>query len=277
MASKIDKTDAQEWLESLQQVGEGWYRQVALAIKAGAHKPLGLTQRQFAQQIGQKMIDPRPAIIEMHHEKTSIKRIANVLGMSEPRVHNLLVEAGEIKGEIRPTGGGRALSKKSEDSAAASLDEAEDGAAASSDEQVEALKAEAERLESEVTAAKNARKAEFERLRKQLTDLQTRFAAEHAERQRLQDEKDGITEQERDRAAKEAEAWAEEQKNAILRSMSHFVVASVVTGLEEATAGLVELRAREAVTPEVITTIERAHAQFAEELGLTQMSVSKRD
>ena len=34
-ASKIDTTDAQESLEGLQQVGEGWYRQVALAVRQG--------------------------------------------------------------------------------------------------------------------------------------------------------------------------------------------------------------------------------------------------
>jgi len=81
-SSKLNKEDAQEWLESLQQVGEGWYRQVQLAVRANAHKALGMERREFARTIGQRLIDPREAIIEMYQAGSSIQEISDILAVS---------------------------------------------------------------------------------------------------------------------------------------------------------------------------------------------------
>jgi hypothetical protein len=92
--SKLTPEDAQEWLATLQLVGEGWWRQVALAIKANAHKALGMDRREFTRQIGQRLIDPREAIVELHGAKHSNQEIADVLRVSSETVQIALYEAG---------------------------------------------------------------------------------------------------------------------------------------------------------------------------------------
>src|ERR1017187_8410129 len=101
--SKVAPEDAQEWLETLQQVGEGWYRQVGLAVKMGAPKALGLERREFTALIGQRLIDPREAIVQLHGEGHSPAAIADVLHVAQDTVQRVQIEEGLIARETRDT------------------------------------------------------------------------------------------------------------------------------------------------------------------------------
>src|ERR1017187_4333553 len=95
--SKVAPEDAQEWLETLQQVGEGWYRQVGLAVKMGAPKALGLERREFTALIGQRLIDPREAIVQLHEEGHKPEMIGDVLHVDATKtVRRILREEGLI-------------------------------------------------------------------------------------------------------------------------------------------------------------------------------------
>jgi hypothetical protein len=117
--SKVVPEDAQEWLETLQQVGEGWWRQVGLAVKMGAHKALGLERREFTALIGQRLIDPREAIVELHREGRPMVEIADVLRVSAANtVARILREEGLIEAPAPPkqiTTEGRAIDSTAED------------------------------------------------------------------------------------------------------------------------------------------------------------------
>ena len=92
--SKINPEDAQEWLATLGQTGEGWWRQVALAVRMGAPKALGMDRREFVQQIGVRMgtsqVERDDAIRELHAEGMSAEAIADVLGLNPHSVRDVV-------------------------------------------------------------------------------------------------------------------------------------------------------------------------------------------
>lgn len=297
MASKIDKTDAQEWLESLSQVGEGWYRGVALAVRAGAPKALGITAREFAQQIGQKLIDPTEAILELANElkyrgKPNIKAICDVLGVSNNRVEMVLAEAGLI--EVTPNrqamieagtttpgrrdGRGWSQGAQSAGSAASTPSPGETTAASTpseSEAEVEAKKqiAKLQREVNRLTKEKGDA-AELERvaadLRKQLNRYrkEARDAAVKARDEAWSE----LTEQERTIAKKEAEAMAAEQGEKVMAGLAFLIVGQVTGALEEATEAVKVLIRDGGITKEHLKVIETAHAAFIEELNVARMS-----
>lgn len=266
MSSKLDKADAQEWLESLQQVGEGWWRQVALAVRAGAHKALGMERREFAQAIGQRMIDPREAVVELHREGHTKRAIADVLGISEERTHNLLVEEGVIEGEVRPTGshGRKALR------AAAGSDAQENDPDAGSDSAK--LLAEIDNLTAQVKGEQKKRKDDAKAAREKLADLRKLVTEE--KRKAKQSAEEALTKAERERLGKEAEAWAEEQGRKVLVGFSHLIVESIVGALEEAAGEVRLLIEQDAWTDKSIAQVESARAGFDEEFNVARMSAA---
>jgi hypothetical protein len=88
-APMIDKHDAEEFSQTLEQIGEGWFRQLALGIKLGAPEALGLTRRQWADRIGVTLRNAgerRGAVTELAAEGLSNRAIADVLGVDDRTV-----------------------------------------------------------------------------------------------------------------------------------------------------------------------------------------------
>jgi hypothetical protein len=95
----IEKSDAEEFSQSLEQIGEGWFRQLALGIKLGAPEALGLTRREWSDRIGLKVRDRAERInieIELSAEGLSNRAIADVLGVNHVTVAN------DLRGENSP-------------------------------------------------------------------------------------------------------------------------------------------------------------------------------
>jgi hypothetical protein len=83
------KQDAEEFSQSLEQIGEGWFRQLALGIKLGAPEALGLTRREWSDRIGltvRDAADRRGAVTELSAEGLSNRAIADVLGVDDRTV-----------------------------------------------------------------------------------------------------------------------------------------------------------------------------------------------
>ena len=271
MASKVDKTDAQEWLESLQQVGEGWWRSVALAIKAGAHKALGMDRREFAQAIGQRMLlaDAREAIIELHNQGHSQTAIAEILGVWGRNVNRILAEEGLV--EFSPENAAVAAITTGE---AKPDEDATDANATDQESLITALQAEVEALTTTVKGEKAKAKRDLDAQKAKVADL--RKAITEAKRQAKQDAEAALTEADRTRLAKEAEAWAEEQGRKVLAGLSHLVVESIVGSLEEAAGEVRLLIEQDAVDEDAVRRIETARAGFDEEFNVARMSAAAR-
>lgn len=261
--SKLNAADAQEWLESLQQVGEGWWRQVALACRANAHKALGMERREFVRMIGQRLVDPREAIIELHQAGHSFAEIGDILGVDpEKTVQGTLMEAGLIqttnKKVLAALGVGGA-----DDSEPQNVDGADDP---------EELRAQIEALDVAIKGEQAKRKREVKEVNEKLKDLRK---AIREERTRAKEEAEkALTEQERERARKEADAWAEEQGQKILAGFAGLAVDHIVSALQEAADDMRMLINQNAVTQQSIEKIEAAHAGFQEELNVARMAAS---
>ena len=274
MTSKLDKADAQEWLESLQQVGEGWWRQVGLAVRAGAHKALKMERREFARAIGQRMIDPREAVVQLHQDGMTKAAIADILGLAERTVHNVLIEAGLIEGEpwvILPGTGGRfghPSDLQNDDEVSDSDRETDDEVSA------ETLQKAINDLQAQIKGEKTKREKEVKDLKKKITEYQHDLV--EAEREARRKAEEGLTEKERERARKEAEAWAADQKREVMAGLSHLLVARVVGDIENATEGVQELVSQDTVTPDATARIETAVAALATELAMAKLLVEER-
>lgn len=263
--SKLNKDDAQEWLESLQQVGEGWYRQVALAVRANAHKALGMERREFAQAIGQRMIDPREAILELHREGHTNEAIADILGISKNTSRVVLIEEGLI--EPRSIGSGKTSELRSDRSQETVID----GDAVDLDRENEQLRAEVDRLASEIKGAEVKRKREVDEYKQKVKDLRASITEERRKAQQEIEVK--LTAAERERAQKEVEAWAEDQAQKVMAGLSQLLVGHITSALQEATGDLREMINQGAVTAEAINTITAVHGGFVDELNVAGMSV----
>lgn len=232
--SKMNREDAQEWLESLQQVGEGWYRQVALAVRANAHKALGMERREFAARIGGRLIDPRPAILELHQEGMSQKAIADVLGVSDSdTVRRILREEGRValsSGEAeRSSSAGESAALRSDvDSTSQEITTAEE----------KLLRAEVKKLKAEV---KKARERGLEALRQE----RDRQEASKTPAQRFQEER-------------EAEAFANAAIEPVMKMTAAVDTGAIVSLLFEARGMLTTLIDQQSVGEEVIDTIRPA-------------------
>jgi hypothetical protein len=95
----IDRSDAEEFSQSLEQIGEGWFRQLALGIKLGAPEALGLTRREWSDRIGltvRTATERRDAVTELTAEGLSNRAIADVLGVSDMTVGRDLGNATNV-------------------------------------------------------------------------------------------------------------------------------------------------------------------------------------
>jgi DNA-binding NarL/FixJ family response regulator len=80
----IKRPDAEEFSQTLEQIGEGWFRQLALGIKLGIPEALGLTRRQWSDRIGVTVrgaAERRGAVTELSAEGLSNRAIAEFLAL----------------------------------------------------------------------------------------------------------------------------------------------------------------------------------------------------
>lgn len=257
-ASKVNSADAQEWLESLQQVGEGWYRQLALAVRAGAHTALGMERREFAATVGQRLVDPRAAIVELHKEGHSQRAIAEILGIHAATAHRVLAEEALV--DPRPSISGELTEPTSE------------GQGELPEPDTDALRTEIEHLEIKIKAEQAKRRKETKELRDDLDRL--RQNAVDAERKARKEAMDKLTDADRERAQKEAAAFAAQAKEQVLEGLAHLAAGGVVASLDEAGEKLRTMIDQGALNTGAITIIDDAHIAFVEELNVAKASLA---
>jgi len=88
-AGSLTKLDAEEFSQTLEQIGEGWFRQLALGVRLGVPEALGLTRRQWSDRIGvtvRSAAERRGAVTELSAEGLSNRAIADVLGVDDRTV-----------------------------------------------------------------------------------------------------------------------------------------------------------------------------------------------
>jgi hypothetical protein len=100
----IEKPDAEEFSQSLEQIGEGWFRQLALGIKLKVPEALGLSRREWSDRIGVTVrgaAERRGAVTELAAEGLSNRAIADVLGVDDRTVRRDLT--GPTAANAAPT------------------------------------------------------------------------------------------------------------------------------------------------------------------------------
>lgn len=264
--SKVTPEDAREWLASLQQVGEGWWRGVGLAVRMGAPQALGMDRREFAAQIGHRLIDPREAIIELHREGMSQRAIADILGVAHDQtVNRVLAEEGLV--EMRP-----ALAQRTSPDETAHLERSSiDSTANEVDEEKERLEQQIQDLEDQVAESKGEARRKTKALRdevKQLNDQLRRTMREAEERER-----EAQSDQDKLRAYEEEQAQTEEML-APVRRMRAQMAADGVKGLIEEATEMLGVVAEDPVKEE-IQRIERALTAFNNELAFVKAKVGR--
>src|SRR5580704_7650338 len=101
---RLTKPDAEEFSQALEQIGEGWFRQLALGIKLGVPEALGLTRREWSDRIGVTVrgaAERRGAVTELSAEGLSNRAIADVLGVDDRTVRRDLT--GPTAANAAPT------------------------------------------------------------------------------------------------------------------------------------------------------------------------------
>jgi predicted transcriptional regulator len=82
----MDKNEAQEYSESLAQIGQGWYRQIAWAARQGIPEALGLSTRQWGETyhgyLSMAIPERQAAVAELEADGFSKSETADALGVS---------------------------------------------------------------------------------------------------------------------------------------------------------------------------------------------------
>ena len=264
--SKLSEDDARGLLASLQRTGEGWYVGLATAINAGAHKSLGMERREFVAQVGQRLIDPHDAIIELHQQGLSQAAIADVLNVDRNKtVNRVLAEEGLVELQLL---GSKALEQRS--GRAADLD----STAEEVDEEKERLAAQVEELEDELADARGETKRATRDLRDELKQLkdqlkELRKAGLERDRQERKKADDELSPADRRRRHEENEASVDEAMapvNALAASMNAQAVVGLLEEATEKVTGIIE----KGVTAAIISQIAAAHDAFNREFAVAE-------
>lgn len=261
--SKVTREDAQEWLESLQQVGEGWYRQVALAVRANAHKALGMERREFAAQIGQRMIDPREAILELHKDGMSGREVADVLGISDNTVRRVLAEEGLITLPSAAVSGSSASQGAAVSGTAEEVEE---------DERIRELEDALADADAEVRGQKKRAADERKAFKKELADLKKEIVLLERQAEAADDEEDEQALQ-REKQAREAEL--SEMQRRMLARFAGGIADGVVAQIENAREQLAKLINDDVLTSGMVDRIGIAVRKLADELRVAEMAAKE--
>lgn len=165
-------------LDALGQAGDGWYRQVALAVKMKAPEALGIDRREFVDTIGlrmgRSMVERDQAIRQLTEEGMSQTAIADILGVSPSTVR--AVQRGEDPYRPhRPE-----LPAGADENAPAGRDMEDENAPAGRAEEIVDLRARLTRAEAEAEEAENnalRRQTQLDRLRARHHEVSERLRA----------------------------------------------------------------------------------------------------
>jgi len=93
----MNREDAAEYSESIAQVGEGWWRQLAWAYRQGVHTALGMSRQDWALRyhgyLRMQVEERREAVAELTEEGYSQREIADTLGVDDRTVGRDLTAA----------------------------------------------------------------------------------------------------------------------------------------------------------------------------------------
>jgi phage N-6-adenine-methyltransferase len=101
----LSSEDAEEWTQALGQSSEGLWRQVALAIKAGAPQALGLTLAEWGDRLSRVRLSPgerAEAAAELRDEGLSQREIGAALGVDQATVHRDLSRPPDANASPEP-------------------------------------------------------------------------------------------------------------------------------------------------------------------------------
>lgn len=88
----ISPADAEEYSQSLAQIGEGWWRQLSWAFRQGIPDALGMSRREWALKyhgyIRMPIAERQDAVQELAEEGLSNREIADTLGVDEGTIRN---------------------------------------------------------------------------------------------------------------------------------------------------------------------------------------------
>jgi hypothetical protein len=106
----MERVHAEEFTQSLQQIGEGWYRQVALGFRLGIPEALGLGRREWADRFGhtlRSVEQRREAVAELSADGFSNRAIADALGVHHDTIDKdkLALVGGNPPGDEDAEGG----------------------------------------------------------------------------------------------------------------------------------------------------------------------------
>jgi DNA-binding CsgD family transcriptional regulator len=96
----ISSADAEEFTSSLESIGDGWFRQLALGVRLGVPAALGLSRREWSDRIGVAMrstVERREAVAELAAEGLSNRAIADILGVDKETVRNDIGENSPLQ------------------------------------------------------------------------------------------------------------------------------------------------------------------------------------
>ncbi len=95
MSELMTLEDAREFSQSLGQIGEGWFRQVALGVKMRVPEALGLSRTEWCStfKVSMRSTERAEAVQELHEDGHSNRAIADVLGVDPRTVRRDFSEA----------------------------------------------------------------------------------------------------------------------------------------------------------------------------------------
>lgn len=138
MTSNITPEDAEEYSQSLAQIGEGWWRQVAWAFRQGMHEALGMSRREWAEKYHgyARMLpkDRQSAVAELSADGLNNTEIADALGVSEFTVRKDKRDSINIESEHEPGASEQGSSAGSEPDSIFIEPESPDGPLSSAEE-----------------------------------------------------------------------------------------------------------------------------------------------
>lgn len=272
----ISKIEAQELLESLSLIGEGWWRTAKLGLNMGAHRALGMTPREFVLSIGrQETLNAKDIVLELHSDGTSITRITEIVGMSDRTVKMILAKAGRI--EITPAIQRMLETGKTEPDRSdrrARGDSAGETTARAAVIDAEVIDETQEiDLREQIDALAAQVKAEKAKRDKDIEDLKSKMHAKL--KAAVEEERNNwMTEEERDKLRAEAKASVESEAAEMLNALSGLLVRNVIDEITTAADSLRTLRRDNAnIDSDTLAKIEAAAANLGEEVRITKAAV----
>ena len=289
---------AEKWTQSIARAIDVGYEQIDLAIQTGIPKKLGMAPRDWVNErlggyVRLSIEARRKAVGELKAKGRSQRQIADVIGVGQQTVNKdqKPIERTSEPKESPTDAPTSPLERTSEPKESPTEREkaAPDPALKAKDEELAKLRKSEKEAQDALAkqkkdAAEAAKKkdAEFKKFQDETNKKQSKFDEQinevkaKAVKAILENRKlaqASMTEQERERAKKEADAWANEQGEKVLAGLAVLVVNSIVGYLQNATRCMRELIEDGGIIEDHVQSIDQAYIAFIEEFNVVRMSV----